>query len=89
VWLRTQKRNLYNVTYATGCWFLGQFVGLTVLSDLQTRPLSLRISENRMTEDGISRIPPLRSGLTDQIRVVKERDIGHSRQTALASGAWD
>jgi hypothetical protein len=87
VWLRTQKHKLYNVTYAAGCWFLGKFVGQTVLSDLQTRPLSLRISENRMTEDGISLIPPLRSGLTDQIRVVRGRDIGHSRQTALASGA--
>ena len=88
MWLRTQKHNLYNITYAAGCLgLLGEFVGLTVLSDLQTQLMSLRISENRMTEDGIPRIPPLRSGLTDQIRVVRERDIGHSRRTALASGA--
>jgi hypothetical protein len=33
-----------------------------------------------MAEDGIS-------GSTDQIRVVRQRDIGRSRQIALASGA--
>jgi hypothetical protein len=38
-------------------------------------------------ESGLTGIPLLRSGPTDQITVSRPRDIGDSRQTVLISGA--